>query len=86
MNILEALADEAPARSTRKCKVQRWLDDIDSETPGRDDLIQTVVTTDPQADAYRTGDQTVRILHRLGLTTSIKTFGDHRAKRCRCFD
>lgn len=85
MNILEALTDTAPAKSARKCKIQRWLDDIPEGTPGRDDLVATMVTTDPQADSYRTLDQLDRVTQRLGLTTSIKSIGDHRKHRCRCF-
>lgn len=85
MDILAALADEAPSRSTRKCKVARWLEEIPEETPGFDTLVATITTTDPQAEHYRTTDQTLALLSRLGLQTSNKTFGDHRAKRCRCF-
>lgn len=85
MNILEALADSAPAQSTRKCKVQRWLDDIADDTPGKADLVATIETTDPKADAYRTVEQVEKVLYHLGLSTSNKTVGDHRAKRCRCY-
>lgn len=85
MDILSALAEAAPAKSTRKCKVQRWLDDIADDVPGKDDLAATIVTTDPKSDVYRTVDQVEKLVYRLGLVTSTKTLGDHRAKRCRCF-
>lgn len=85
IDILEALAAEAPAKSNRKCKVQRWIDEIPEGTPGKDDLISALVTTDPRAEHYRTVDQIDKVVYRLGLTTSTKTLGDHRAKRCRCF-
>ena len=84
-NILEALADTAPALSSRKCKIQRWLDDIAPDTAGRDDLVATMGTTDPQSPHYRTLDQLDRLTQRLGLTTSIKSIGDHRKHRCRCY-
>lgn len=86
IDILEALADSAPVRSiARKCKIQRWLDDIADDHPGRADLAATLETTDPQSEHYRTLDQLDRLTHRLGLTTSIKSIGDHRKRRCRCF-
>jgi hypothetical protein len=85
IDILEALAAEAPAKSTRKCKVQRWLDDIAEDAPGKTALVAAIVTTDPKSDDYRTVDQVDKIVYRLGLMTSTKTLGDHRAKRCRCF-
>ena len=85
MDILEALAEAVPAKSNRKCKVQRWLDDIPEGTPGRDELVATIVTTDPASDVFRTIDQVDKLVYRLGLSTSVKTLGDHRAKRCRCF-
>lgn len=85
LDILEALADSAPAKSNRVCKIQRWLDEIPADTPGREDLIATIVTTDPKSDVYRTIPQVDAITYRLGLVTSTKTLGDHRAKRCRCF-
>ncbi len=87
MDILEALANEAqPRTSTGKCKVQRLLDAIDPATPGFDDLVATVETTDPQDPAYRTLQQTARVLSRLGLATTYLTIGNHRAGRCRCGD
>lgn len=85
MNILEALQDSAPARSSRKCKLQRWIDDIPADTAGKDDLVAAIVTTDPKSDSYRTIDQIDKVIYALGLVTSTKTIGDHRAKRCRCF-
>lgn len=85
MDILTALEDTAPAKSNRKCKVQRWLDEIPADTPGKAELVATITTTDPKSDVYRTVPQVDAITYRLGLATSIKTLGDHRAKRCRCF-
>lgn len=85
VDILSALVEAAPAKSSRKCKVQRWLDDIPDETPGKEELVATITTTDPKSDVYRTIDQVDKITYKLGLVTSTKTIGDHRAKRCRCF-
>lgn len=86
VDILEALADTAPARTVaRKCKIQRWLDEIAEDQPGRADLVATLETTDPQSEHYRTLDQLDRLTQRLGLTTSIKSIGDHRKHRCRCY-
>jgi hypothetical protein len=85
LDILEALAAEAPARSSRKCKIQRWLDNISDDHPGKTELAATIVTTDPKSADYRTLDQLDKVLLRLGLISSIKTIGDHRGERCRCY-
>lgn len=85
MDIISALEDTAPAKSNRKCRLQRWLDDIPDETPGKDALVETIMTTDPKSDVYRTAPQVDSIVYKLGLSTSPKTVADHRAKRCRCF-
>lgn len=84
MDILEALAATPNAASTRKCKVQRWLDDIPEDQPGKAELVSTVITTDPKDEGYRTLEQVEKLVFRLGLATSIKSIGDHRAGRCRC--
>jgi hypothetical protein len=89
IDIEAVLADEGPVKSGRRCKVQRWLDDIDETSPGRDKLVAIVNTqkspNEPQDEWYRPADATLGMLARLGLTTSAKTFGDHRGRRCRCF-
>jgi hypothetical protein len=88
VDILEALANEAPASSDRKCKVGRWLSDIDTDVPGLAALYQAVESSDPEDEHYRTGDQALRLVYRLGLKTSLRTLYDHRAQpqRCRCGD
>lgn len=84
MDILDALA-QAPARdTTRKCKLQRWLDEIDDSTEGKADLVAVLETRDQLDPAYRPVPQAEKILHRLGLHISIKALGDHRAGRCVC--
>ena len=86
MDILEALAESATAvGASRKCLVQRWLDDIPADAPGKDQLVLTIEDTDRTAEHFRTVDQVDKLLYRLGLKTSIKTIGDHRGHRCRCF-
>jgi hypothetical protein len=85
VDILEALNDTAPAVGNRKCKIQRWLDDIPEDQPGRDNLLATMGTTDPMSPHYRTLDQLDTLTYRLGLKTSTKTITDHRARRCRCY-
>lgn len=85
IDILEALADTAPAMSTRRCKIRRWLEDIPEDQPGRAELIATMETTDPRSPDYRTLDALDKVTQRLGLTTSVKSIGDHRKHRCRCY-
>lgn len=85
LDILTALTDApSPVGLSEPCKVQRWLNDIADDTPGKDELAATLSTTDPRAKHYRPLDALDRLTRRLGLVTSIKTLGDHRAGRCRC--
>jgi len=85
VDILTALTDEAPAGAAhRPCRIQRWLNDIPDDEPGKAELVATLTATDPQAEQYRPLDVLDRLLVRLGLTTSVKTIGDHRSGRCRC--
>lgn len=85
MDILEALA-AAPAPSGRKCKIQRFLDDLDKDAPGYADLVAVIETSDPTDQAYRTQQQAAGVLGRLGLYTTYTAVGLHRSdpKRCRC--
>jgi hypothetical protein len=85
LDILAALTEEAaPSATTRPCKIQRWLDQIPDEQPGKADLVATLTTTDPRAEHYRPLDALDRLLIRLGLDTSVKTIGEHRTRKCRC--
>jgi hypothetical protein len=85
IDILAALTDEAAnVNLARPCRIQRWLDGIADETPGKAELAATLTTTDPKSEHYRPLDVLDRLTHRLGLITSVKTLGDHRAGRCRC--
>lgn len=88
MDILEALAEETPAPSALgKCKIQRWLDGLDDDRPGRGLLIATVETPfDPKDRDTRTLQQVARVLNRLGLSTTYLAVGNHRARRCKCGD
>jgi hypothetical protein len=62
VDILEALADEAPAASDRKCKVGRWLAKIPTDTAGLPALIEAVESSDTRDEHYRTGDQALRLV------------------------
>jgi hypothetical protein len=87
VDILEALANEAPPNTTGKCKIQRWLDSIEADRPGRAQLIATVETPyDTKDESTRTLQQTARVLNRLGLHTTYLSVGNHRAGRCSCGD
>lgn len=85
MNILEALGEETAPVGAKVCRIQRWLDDIPDETPGKADLEATLTASEPASANYRSLDSLDRLMVRLGMTTSVKTIGDHRGKRCRCF-
>lgn len=84
LNILDALTGEAATAGALKCKLQRWLDNIPDETPGKTELAATFATTNPADPNYRPLDALDRVARRLNFHTSIKTIGDHRAGRCRC--
>jgi hypothetical protein len=85
LDILAALEATPGTRGSRSCKIQRWLDSIDPDQPGRDALVATFTVTDPASPDYRTQAQLDSLSAALGLSTSQKTIGDHRAKRCRCY-
>jgi hypothetical protein len=85
VDILAALQAQPGARGSRKCRIQRWLDDIDDTAPGKDALVATFTVTDPASPDYRTLAQLDALAFDLGNSTSIKSIGDHRSKRCRCF-
>lgn len=84
MDILAAL-DAAPARTGGKCVVQRFLDNIPDDQPGKDALVAIIETTDKHEPTYRTILDVLGILAKLGLTTTDTTYGEHRRKQCRCY-
>ena len=83
IDILEALAGESRGTESA-CRIQRWLDSIPSDAPGKDALVAAFTTTDPEADGYRSLQQLVRVAKTLGFTTSDNTIGHHRRKACSC--
>lgn len=85
LDIEAALVDEAPT-PTGRCKVGRWLDSIDQQSPGFSRLVAAVEVADAKAPGYMTGDQAMRLLRRLDFDVSNKVFYDHRSGRCRCAD
>ncbi len=85
LDILTALEATPGTRGNRSCKMQRWLDGIEDDTPGKASLVATFTVTDPASPDYRTLAQLDAISAALGQATSSKTIGDHRARRCRCF-
>lgn len=86
MDILQALAAQPKNGAGNKtCVVQRWLDEIDDETPGKTELIAAITTTDKRDPSFRTRQAVALILSRLGFDTTVDTIGDHRGGRCRCF-
>ena len=84
MDILQALADDAPVKSSRRCKLGGLLDAIPADTPGRAELVATIETRDRNDDNFPFA-QTLLVLYRLGLGVSDKTLGEHRRRLCRCF-
>lgn len=85
IDILSALEATPGTRGNRSCKIQRWLDGIEDGTPGKESLAATFTVTDPASPDYRTLAQLDSVSFALGENTSVKSIGDHRAKRCRCY-
>jgi hypothetical protein len=81
VDILAALAGAvAPARGTKRCKVQRILDDIDPSTRGHSDLLAAV--DDPKTYPAQRLTLTFSLL---GHPVSPDIINDHRANRCACY-
>lgn len=86
LDILAALeATPGGTKSGEACKIQRWLDTIPQDAPGRDALEAAFTELNESSDDYRTLDQLMALGVRLGFRTSIKTIGEHRRRMCRCF-
>lgn len=85
IDILSALeATPGSGVSGRRCAIQKFIDDIPDDTPGREPLVNTLTIKDKSHTDYRTADQLLILTARLGLNTSTKTIGDHRSGRCLC--
>lgn len=85
LDIVAAL-DAAPStgRYGAACKIQRWLDTIPEDAPGKPALVAAFTTEDERSHHYRTYDQLLAVASRLGLPTSDKTIAAHRKRTCRC--
>ena len=79
MDILAALA-ATPQRANGRCKLQRLLDDIPEDAPGRDDLIAAV--GDP---AGYPSQRLAIVLAALGTSVGEGLIQDHRGDRCKCY-
>ena len=84
LDILGALQATA-TRSDDRCVIQRWLDDVPDEAPGKAELIEVILERGRPAPTYRSIPMVVTILRRLGFSTSENSVGNHRARRCRCY-
>jgi hypothetical protein len=84
MDILAALEASPSAVTGRRCRIQRFIDRIPDDAPGRDQLVGTLSTKDPADPNYRTATSLVALLARLGESTSVSTVNEHRAGRCVC--
>lgn len=85
LDILAALEASQGGRPGETCLIQRWLDGIPTDAPGKQALEATLTELDQGSPNWRTLEELDAILRRLGLKSSIKTIGNHRARRCRCF-
>lgn len=80
MDILAALHDANPSRGAQRCKLQRILDEIPDETPGKADLIEAV------ADATGfPGSRLTLTFSALKIPVSKDIISEHRGQCCRCY-
>lgn len=77
MNIAAAL-EEASKQEKKRCKIQRFLDEIPADEPGRDDLITAVESRD------LTAGKAAAVLRTLGLSVSNSQVSLHRRGACGC--
>lgn len=78
MDILTALHDTAPERGANRCKLQKTLDAIDDDTPGKPELLAAVESGPPASRLTLT-------FSALGTPVSESLICDHRAHRCYCY-
>lgn len=79
MDILAALA-AVPQPGEGRCKLQRIIDDIPDDAPGRDDLLAAV--DDPKGYPSK---RLALVMRALGTPVGDERIQDHRGKRCVCY-
>lgn len=84
LDIEAALTAAPPSTVGDRCKIQRWLDSIPEDAPGKTALEAAFNTEDVRSPHYRSYDQLLAIAARLGCSTSDKTVAAHRKRMCRC--
>lgn len=80
MDILAALNDHSPRKGQNRCKLQRILDDIPDETPGKDALVAAAGDAAEYPAAHLT-----MTFSALQAPVSADIINDHRAARCLCY-
>jgi hypothetical protein len=80
MDILTALHEASPTRGKARCKLQRILDDIPDEAPGKAELLAAV-----EDAANYPAQRFTLTFTALGTPVSRDGISDHRGKRCRCY-
>lgn len=81
MDILAALTNhQQPTTRTGRCKLQRHLDNIPNEHPGKDDLL-TALNAPNEWSATRLA----LVFKNLGLDVGVTTIRVHRAHTCTCY-
>jgi len=86
-DILAALANDTAERGTKRCALARWLDDIPTDTEGRDELIrlvETIHTPGPHSTTM-SAQRVAKVLTTLGHSTGQSSILDHRNHACACY-
>ena len=78
MDILTALTESRPERGTKRCKLQQHIDNIPTDTPGREALIDAVNGTLAQR-------KVAVVFAKLGMHVSTTLVQEHRANECVCY-
>lgn len=79
IDILAALASDGPSERLGRCALQRRIDSIPEETPGREDLLAAIES--PAWSAPRVA----KVMVSLGLGVNLTTIRMHRSHTCPCY-
>lgn len=84
MDITEALASTAVARTDRRCVVGRFLDER-ADRDGHAELVATFEEGDNRGPHYRRLSDLTRLTALLGNPISTKSCQSHRSRACPCY-
>jgi hypothetical protein len=81
MDILAALEASATGDVVGRCKVQKTLDAIDDDAPGKAELVAAVADKTGKWSRLRMSS----VFANLGLSVSASSIANHRRNVCQCY-